>query len=88
MEKADVLIRVLEPEIEKKCAEIRQKKNERLLTRIFAAAAIVLLILPTVLVFMGISALVIFAPFIFISAVFLAASPILMSKGAENYEQI
>ena len=82
MEKADVLIRVLEPEIEKKCAEIR------LLTRIFAAAAIVLLILPTVLVFMGISALVIFAPFIFISAVFLAASPILMSKGAENYEQI
>lgn len=39
MEKAEILIRVLEPEIDAKCAEIRQKKSERLLTKVFIAAA-------------------------------------------------
>ena len=86
MEKADVLIRALTPEIEAKCAEIRQRKSERLLTRIFIAAAVLMLIVPALLIFRGISLFTVFIPIIFIGAVFLAASPILMSKGVKCYE--
>ncbi len=88
MEKVDVLIRVLEPEINKKCAEIRRKKSERLLTGVFISVAALLLVVPAMLVFFGISFFAIIVPSVFVSAVLLAASPILMSKGAETYEQI
>lgn len=88
MEKVEVLIRVLEPEINKKCAEIRRKKSERLLTGVFISVAALLLVVPAMLVFFGISFFAIIVPSVFVSAVLLAASPILMSKGAETYEQI
>lgn len=88
MEKVEVLIRVLEPEINKKCAEIRRKKSERLLTGVFISVAALLLVVPAMLVFFGISFFAIIVPSVFVSAVLLVASPILMSKGAETYEQI
>lgn len=88
MEKVDILIRSLEPEIDMKCADIRQKKSEKFLTGLFITIALIMLVVPAVLIFLGISLLTVFIPFIFVSAVFLAASPILMSKGADNCEQI
>ncbi len=88
MENVDVLIRALEPEIDKKCAEIKKRKSDRVLTRVFISIAAMLLVVPEVLIFFGISAIAIFVPFIFISVVFLAASPILISKGAETHEQV
>lgn len=68
MEKAEILIRVLEPEIDAKCAEIRQKKSERLLTKVFIAAAAIMLIIPALLIFFGVSLFTVFIPIIFIGA--------------------
>lgn len=86
MDKADILIRALEPEIDAKCAEIRQKKSERLLTRVFVAAAALMLTVPVLLVFLGISLITIFIPIIFTGLIFLTSSPILISKGVKCYE--
>lgn len=86
MEKVDVLIRTLEPEIDRKCAQIKQRKSERLLTGIFIALAIILLLLPAILIFFGVSLFTIFIPIVFVSAVFLITLPVLASKGVEVYE--
>ena len=88
MEKADVLIRALAPQIDAKCAEIKQKKTEKLLTRVFISAAVIMLIVPAFLIFFGISLIAIFTPIILAGAVFLISLPFLMSKGAEAYERI
>ena len=84
MEKVDILIRSLAPEIDMKCAEIRK----RVLTKVFIAVAVLMLIIPALLIFFGISPLMIFVPIVFVGVVFLTASPVLMSKGAECYEQV
>ncbi len=86
MDKADILIQTLSPEIDAKCAEIRQKKSERLLTKVFIAAAVLMLTVPALLIFFGISFLTVFIPIIFVGAVFLVSSPVLMSKGVKCYE--
>ena len=86
MDKADILIQKLEPEIDAKCNQIKQKRNEKLLTKVFVLAAALMLTVPTLLILLGISLLTVLIPLIFIGAVFLAASPVLMSKGAECYE--
>ncbi len=86
MDKVNVLIKTLEPEIELKCAEIRRRKNENLLTKIFAAVCTVLLTLPAVLIFCGVSVFTIFAPIIFSAAVLLTSSPFLINKGGRIYE--
>ena len=88
MEKVDVLIKALEPEIDKKCIQIKQKKNDRLLTVIFMVISAVLLFVPAALVFFGIRLYTVFIPIVFAAAVLLLASPVLVSKGAESYEQI
>lgn len=81
MNKADILIRALEPEINLKCAEIRQQKSERLLSKIFIAISLLLLTVPVLLVFFGVSILSAFIPILLIGTVFLAASPFILSKG-------
>lgn len=88
MNNANELIKILGPEIDAKCAEIAQRRSEKTLNRIFAAVAVLLLVVPTVLVFFGVSLLVIFAPIVFVSAVLVAASPIFISKGVQDYERI
>ena len=86
MEKVDILIQALSPEIDAKCAEIKQKKSEKILTGLFIAALVIMLTVPALLIFCGINVFTVFVPIIFIGAVFLAASPILLSKGAKCYE--
>lgn len=86
MEKVDVLIQALSPEIDAKCAEIRQKKSEKLLTKVFIAAALLMLILPAVFIFFGASFIAVLVPILVVGAVVLAVSPILMSKGEKCYE--
>lgn len=88
MEKVDILIQSLEPEIDAKCAQIRQKKSEGLLAKVFVAVALLMLIVPTVFIFLGVSIFAVLIPIVFVGAVFLAALPIFMSKGVEIYEQI
>ena len=77
MEKADILIRALAPQIDAKCAEIKQKKTEKLLTRVFISAAVIMLIVPAFLIFFGISLIAIFTPIILAGAVFLISLPFL-----------
>ena len=57
-----------------------------ILTKVFISAAVLMLTIPVLLIFWGISVVTIFIPIIFIGAVFLTASPILISKGSECYE--
>lgn len=83
-----MLLRVLEPEIDMKCAELKQKKSEKLLTSVFISLAALLLVIPAVLVFFGISMLSILLPIVIFGAVFAAMLSILMNKGADSYEQI
>lgn len=87
MKNADDLIRALEPEIDLKCAEIKQKKSEKLLTKVFITIALIMLIMPVLLIFCGVSVFTIFIPVIVSGTLFLAASPFLISKGAESYER-
>lgn len=86
MEKVDILIEKLEPEIDIKCAEIKKRNSEKRLTEIFFLLSAVFLIIPTLLVFLGVGLLTVFVPIIFTAAAFLAASPILISKGAGSNE--
>ena len=88
MKNADDLIRALEPEIDAKCAEIKQKKSETVLTKVFIAVSAVMLIMPSVLIFFGAGLIAVFAPVIFAGAVILASLPILISKGAGYFEKI
>lgn len=64
MEKVDILIQALEPEIEAKCAEISQKMSEGQLIKAFLAAAALMLTVPAALVFFGVSLLAVFIPII------------------------
>lgn len=86
MEKVDILIKSLEPQIEMKCSQIKQKRKEKLLTKLFIALAAALLTIPELLIFFGVSLISIFTPIIFASAVIIITLPILFSKGAEIYE--
>lgn len=88
MEKVDILIRALEPEIDMKCAEIKQKKREGLLTGVFISVAVLMLIIPVTLIFFGVSLFTIFIPIVFAGTVFLMATPMILNKGAESYEQV
>ena len=83
MEKIDIMIQALEPEIDAKCAEIKQKQSEKTLTAVFILSAVFMLIMPAVLIFLGIRLITVLIPIVFIGTVFLTASPILLSKGAE-----
>lgn len=88
MEKSDILIRALEPEIDMKCAEIKQKKSDKLMTEIFISIAAIMLVLPAILTFFGVGLFTVFVPVLFAGAALAAASPLLICKGAERYEQI
>ena len=82
MDKIDAMLISLEPEIDKKCMEIKQKKSEKMLTKLFILLAAAFLIIPVVLVMFGASLLTIFIPIIATAIGFVVSSPVLISKGA------
>ena len=45
----------LEPEINKKCFEIKEKKREKMIQKLFILVSILLLIIPSLLIIIGIS---------------------------------
>ena len=49
------LLDVLEPAIDKKCMEIKTKRKEKTQQRIFVIASIMLLIIPSLLIFLGVN---------------------------------
>lgn len=59
----------LEPEINKKCFEIQEKKRERRIQRVFILASILLLTIPSFLIMLGISMFIGIVCFILIALV-------------------
>lgn len=83
------LLGVLEPAIDEKCMEIKTKRKEKTQQRIFVIASIMLLIIPSLLIFLGVN--VIYFPIIaaiVISAVIFTTLPfvIKIESGGICYE--
>lgn len=92
--KADVerMIENLSPEIDKKCAELRAARKERLKARLFTLLCITVLLIPPVLVFAGVSLTLLILPPVFMSVSIILLLPVLLSgkpadEGGHLYEQ-
>ena len=87
----DRMISNLTPAIEQKCAELQTARKERLQSRLFVLLCAMVVLIPALLVFAGVSLTVLIAPLAFmaLSALLL---PVLLSgkagnKGGGIYEQ-
>ena len=82
MNKADLLIEDLGPEIKRTCSGIKNRKREKAAARIFAVLAAVFLILPALLIYLGVAVVVIAMPVVLAAAAFLVLSPVLFNGRA------
>lgn len=51
----DNLLNVLQPTIDEKCMELKRKRKEKIQQRIFIIISVMLLIVPSLLVFIGVN---------------------------------
>ncbi len=89
---ADILISKLEPEIEQKCKELKAARKERLLSRLFVLMCAAVVLIPSLLVFAGVTLTMLIAPIAFMSLSVILLLPVLLSgktsdQGGTNYEQ-
>lgn len=90
---AENLIRILGPEIDSKCEELKSAHRNRVLTGLFAALCIVVVTVPAILVLIGISLTVLAAIILFMCLCLIVLVPVLLrnrevEKGGKEYEQI
>lgn len=79
----------LTPAIENKCNEIKAQRKEKLKSRIFVILCVLTVIIPTLLVFAGISLTMFILPIIITSLSVVMLLPILINnEGEKNYEQV
>ena len=88
----DRMLENLAPDIERKCEELQAVRKERLQTRVFALLCAMVMIVPALLVFAGVSLTVLIAPLVFMSLSVILLLPVLLSGKAGNqggmiYEQ-
>ena len=88
----DRMISNLTPAIEQKCAELQTARKERLQSRLFVLLCAMVVLIPALLVFAGVSLTVLIAPLAFIALSVLLLLPVLLSgkagnKGGGIYEQ-
>lgn len=88
----DQMLCNLSPAIEQKCEELQKARKERLQTRIFVVLCVMVVSLPALLVFAGISLTLLIAPLLFMSLSVILLLPILLSgkaadQGGIYYEQ-
>lgn len=88
----DRMIESLTPEIEQKCAELRAARKERLHARIFVLLCAMVVLIPALLVFAGVSLTLLIAPLCFMSLSVILLLPVLLSGKTANqggivYEQ-
>ena len=88
----DRMISNLTPAIEQKCAELQTARKERLQSRLFVLLCAMVVLIPALLVFAGVSLTVLIAPLAFMALSVLLLLPVLLSDKAENkgggiYEQ-
>ena len=88
----DRMISYLTPAIEQKCAELQTARKERLQSRLFVLLCAMVVLIPALLVFAGVSLTVLIAPLAFMALSVLLLLPVLLSgkagnKGGGIYEQ-
>ena len=88
----DRMLENLAPDIERKCEELQAVRKERLQTRVFALLCAMVMIVPALLVFAGVSLTILLAPLLFMSLSVILLLPVLLSGKAGNqggmiYEQ-
>lgn len=88
----DRMIDNLTPAIEQKCEELQTARKERLQTRLFVVLCAVVVLIPALLVFAGVSLTLLITPLIFMSLSVILLLPVLLSGKAANqggidYEQ-
>ncbi len=85
---SDKLLLILEVEIEKKCFEIKRKKAEQRLTKLFVLMCILFLTVPVLMVFAGVNLLSMCIPVVLflVFAVF-ALSPIILNNNLGGAER-
>lgn len=81
---ADRMLENLAPDIDKKCAEIKAARAERLHTRAFALVCVMVAVIPALLIFAGVSLTVLIAPPVFMSLCVILLLPVLLSDRTEN----
>ena len=88
----DRMISNLTPAIEQKCAELQTARKERLQSRLFVLLCAMVVLIPALLVFAGVSLTALIAPLAFMALSVLLLLPVLLSgkagnKGGGIYEQ-
>ncbi len=86
MNDCDKLINNLSYNIDKKCSEIKKKKHDIFMTKVFITGCILTLIVPAVLVILGGSLKLIFLPIIIIMLLFMLLGSIVSIGGIDNEE--
>ncbi len=89
---ADRMLNNLAPAIEQKCEELRTARKDRLQSRLFVVLCAMVVLLPALLVFAGVSLNVLIAPLAFMALSILLLLPVLLSgktgnQGGIAYEQ-
>lgn len=90
MSNVDRMIDNLTPAIDQKCAELRAARKERLEARLFVLLCAMVVLIPALLVFAGVSLTVLIAPLAFLSLSVILLLPVLLSgknQGEMGYEQ-
>lgn len=88
----DRMINNLTPAIEQKCEELQTARKERLQSRLFVLLCAMVVMVPALLVFAGVSLTILIAPLAFMALSVLLLLPVLLSGKAGNqggivYEQ-
>jgi hypothetical protein len=79
--KLDNLLFILDEEIEKKCFEIKRKRSEEMLTKLFILSCGLFITVPIALVFAGVNLLGAFVPILlFLVFSMFALSPIILNN--------
>lgn len=82
--KVDRMINNLTPTIEQKCEELQMARKERLQSRLFILLCAMVVLIPALLVFAGISITILIAPLAFMALSVLLLLPVLLSGIAGN----
>ena len=88
----DRMLNNLTPAIEQKCEELQTARKERLQSRLFILLCAMVVLIPALLVFAGVSLTILIAPLAFMALSVLLLLPVLLSGKAGNqggivYEQ-
>ncbi len=84
---AEKLIQNLTPSIDKKCAEIKSERKDRILTRLFVLLCVAMIIVPVIFVIFGISLAIFVAPILFMCICVIVLLPAIINvNGGRKYE--